>query len=126
MEGVHLAAHRVAQRMASEGEAAQQRGIGGQHQAADSNMEAVRKEKALDGVMPEKDQEEHREIHEVPVQVLEDEREFRLSTIILVAPLVYGASRRIEKEGPIVGLSIVIAREAKASGRPEDQDGGRK
>ena len=59
------------------------------------------------------------------MDVLEDERK-RLLAEVLLARLADGAGRRIGPERLVVGAAIVVAGEAEAARRPEDQERGRK
>ena len=60
-----------------------------------------------------------REVQEVAVDVLEDQRERALAAVAL-ARLADGAGRRIGPERLVVGAAVVIAGEAEAAGRPAE------
>src|SRR5437660_4469167 len=64
------------------------------------------------------------EIQKMAMQVLQDEREFRLA-FVFAARLTHRAGRRIQEKGPIVSLAIVIARHAKSQREGKDQQGRR-
>src|SRR4051812_42605019 len=77
-------------------------------------------------VVPEEDEEDDREIEEVAVDVLQDERERRLTFIALVTAIIDRAGGRIQKERPIVSLAVVVAGGAESARRAQDQQRGRK
>src|SRR5207247_10485718 len=75
--------------------------------------------------LPEQDEREREhEVERVPVQVLEDEREPRLSR---VPPVGLGdrARRRRQPEAAVVGLAVVVAGGAEEQREGEDQEGRR-
>ena len=81
------AADQVAQRVAAEGVAAEQDDVGGQHQGADADAEGglaggrIGEPQRLPHVVGEEDQEDQRQVEEVAVDVLEDQRERALAAV---------------------------------------------
>src|SRR5260221_3967562 len=70
--------------------------------------------------VPREDEDEYdRDIKEVPMQVLKNEK-LRL-TLVLHAGLAHRAARRIKKNRAIVGLAIIVASATKTSRGPENQ-----
>src|SRR4030081_3835282 len=92
-----------------------------------SHPARVGEPEALPRVAREDDEEEQREIEEVPVHVLEDQRQLLL-TAIAVARLTDGTAGGIGPERLVVRAAVVVASEAKAGGKWQDQqcrrDGG--
>src|ERR671918_2785883 len=105
--------------MAGDRVGAQQRGVGQKYHRAEPQSEAVGKGKCPDPVDEEDDRERERRIEEVAVNVLEDQREARLTRIAAVR-LGYGARRRREPERAVVGLAVVVARKPKPEGERKD------
>src|SRR3982751_2576279 len=58
------------------------------------------------------------------MRILKDQRECALAEVRF-ARLAHGAGRRIGPEGLVISTAVVIAREAKQPGDPEDQQRGR-
>src|SRR2546423_7977274 len=121
----------MAQRMAAERVAAEQGDVQGQHQRADADAKdlparrRVAKPQRQVNVMEQNNQEDQRQVEEVAVNVLNDEREAALAEIGL-AWLTDGAGWRVGPEGFVICATIVIAGHAKAARRPEDQQRRRK
>ena len=66
-----------------------------------------------------------RQVEEIAVDVLEDQRE-RVLAAVALARLADGAGRRVGPERLVVGAAVVVAGEAEAARRPEDQQRRRK
>ncbi len=117
--------------MAAERVAAKEDDVGRQDERTETNAEAdgpgrrIGEPQRQPHVIGEDDDEEQRQIEKVPVDVLEDQRERALAEIRL-ARLADGARRRIGPERLVVRPAVVIAGEAEAAGRPQDQQRGRK
>ena len=129
-EAVELASHEMAQRVAREGVEREEGGVEeqGERPPADADAEPairLREDEAPDHVVPEDDEDHERQVHEVAMQVLEDERELELAAVALALDLAHRAGGRIAEERPVVGLAVVVAGGAEAERRPQDQDGGR-
>src|SRR5262249_31115964 len=80
-EPVAESANQMAQRMASEGVAAQQGHVRQQHQRADADAEAAVKPKRLPDVVGQQEDEDQREVEEVSMDILQDQRKGALAEI---------------------------------------------
>ena len=118
-ELVEIAADEVAQRVAAERVAAEQHDVDREHERADADAELLsrpsrrRTSSAFHDVVREDEEEEQRDVQEVAVDVLEDERKRSLAAVAL-ARLADGAVRRIGPERLVVRAAIVVAGEAEA------------
>src|ERR1700682_298925 len=74
-----------------------------------------------DHVIPKEGQEQHREIKEIAMEVLQDKRERRLALVTFVSAIAHRARRRIQKERAVVSLAVVVAGGAKARRTAEYQ-----
>src|SRR5262245_16683046 len=122
-EAVHLSADDVAERMARQGIAAQQRRVEEQDEHPQPDPDAAaRREDRSHGIDPEEEQRDEREIQEVAVEVLEDEREGRLEAVLLVdGRLPHRAAGRVGEVEAVVGLPVVVAGRPEAERNPQDQ-----
>src|SRR4029079_1103794 len=77
-----------------------------------------------DRVVGQEDDEEQREIEEIAMDVLENERKGALTPVRLPR-LSHGTRRRILPERLVVGAAIVVAGEAEPARGPENQQRGR-
>ena len=116
--------------MASERVAAQEDEIHGEHDRAEADAEgppsgAVGEPHRLPHVVRQHDQEEEREIQEIAVDVLENQRERVLAEVFLPR-LADAAGRRVRPERLVVGAAVVVAGETEAARRPENQERCRK
>src|SRR5213083_976442 len=75
-------------------------------------------------VVQEDDDEQQGEIQKVSMDVLENQRERALPSVMF-SRLAYGARRRIRPERLIVGSAVVVAGQSKSAGRPENDQRGR-
>ena len=76
-----------------------------------------------DGVDPQEEQRDEREVQEEPVEVLEDEREGRLHPVAPVdGRLADGAAGRIGEVEAVVGLAVVVAGGPEAERDPQDEE----
>src|SRR3990172_5236128 len=129
-EPVQKPAHQVPKRVASQGGPAEENDVQCQHQAPDADSKCfasgrrVEKPHALPGVVREYQDEEKGQVQEVPVDVLQDERE-RVLAAVGLSGLSHGAVRGIRPERFVVRAAVVIAGESKSARRPEDQERGR-
>src|SRR4026207_2279452 len=79
----------------------------------------------MNSVVPKDEQKDERNVKKVTMQVLQDERKCSLAAILMSARFTNGARRRIEKEGAIVSLTVIVTGGAKTKRRRKDRDGGR-
>src|ERR1700704_7142171 len=56
------------------------------------------------------------------MQILKNEREFRFSLVASFARLTDGACGRIEKEGPVVRLTVVVTRNPESQRESQNQN----
>src|SRR4029079_7955591 len=121
-EAVEPPADEVAQRVAAERERRQADDVQQQHERAEADPElepaAVRvEEERAAGVVPEEREHDDREVEEVPMRVLEDQREPALAAVAL--PAGARAGRRGQEVGAVVGLAVVVTSGTKTERRPE-------
>src|SRR5690242_4894961 len=116
----------MAKRMAAEGVARQQDDIDGQNDCAHTHSELgaagpwIDKPEGAPDIQRENYQKKQREIEEISVNILQNQRE-RTFTTIVFSQFANGTGRRIGPKGFIVSTAIVVARQAKAARRPKDQ-----
>ena len=89
-EAVELAADEVPRRVAAERERREADHVREQHERAEADAELVRavarlEEEGADGVVPEEAEHDDREVEEVAVRVLEDQRQPALAAVALSA-----------------------------------------
>ena len=77
--------------------------------------------KTFPRIVTENENENHRDIHEIAVDVLDDERK-RAFTQITLARLADGAIHRIGPERLVIGTAIIVTGKAKTRRRPQDQN----
>src|SRR5215831_11577613 len=77
------------------------------------------------GVIPQEKKKEERGQKPVAMDVLQNQREPGLATV-LVAQLAHRTRRRIQEERAVVGLAVVIAGNAEAQGDAQNQQSRRK
>src|SRR3954454_1074375 len=108
--------------MASERVAAEQDHVHQQHERADVHVEVavVPTEEAVPRVFGEQPDKDDRDVEEVAVDVLDDEGEGTFAEVSL-ARLADGTVRRIGPERFVVSAAVVVTREAKTAGSPQDQ-----
>ncbi|MFM8349983.1 MAG: hypothetical protein ACKN9D_02860, partial [Actinomycetales bacterium] len=103
----------------------QQGRIGDQDQRADADMTplALMVAERDDRIPGEDDVEDQASVEEVPVAVLEDQRESGLAGVLLVR---FGnrAGRRGQPERAVVGLAVLVAGEPESQ-REDENDQGR-
>src|SRR5579883_2278883 len=98
----------MANAMATERIAGEQDDVHQHNQRSQADPEAAVPIERLDGIDPEKDQCDGREVHEVAVQVLHGPGKRGLSAVAL-ARLADGAPRRVGKKGAVIRLAIIVA-----------------
>src|SRR5579859_3043660 len=91
-----------------------------QNQRSHAHSKLSVEKKRLNRVPPQKNQEQHRQIQEIPVQILQNERKLRL-TLIIPRPLVNRTRGRILKKRAIVCFAVVVASSAKAQRPAQNQ-----
>src|SRR5262249_36458079 len=126
-EAVEATAGQVAERVARERVQGQEEGIAGQDERSDADPEPAGPAAGMDHVDRQDDQEDERQVEEVAMEVLDREPP-RFALVRRPAPqpaerpgLAHAATDRVEEEGPVIGLAVVVARDPEAPGRPEDQ-----
>src|SRR6185312_3388473 len=117
--------------MAGEQIQREQNDIDEQHQRTDADAEVqlligARKPEGAYCVIPKEAQEDDGAIKKIAMQVLQDEREFRFAAIISMRRLAHGAARRIHEERPVISFAIVVAGDAEAQRKSQNQQRRRK
>src|SRR5207244_388790 len=72
----------------------------------------------------EQEEERHRDVEEVSMDVLDDQRERALAAVSL-ARLAHGARWRASPEGLVVRAAVVVAGETEKSRERQNQESGR-
>ena len=103
--------------MAGEAVERQRGGVGEDHERPEADAERAAEPRGVNRVVPEKPQEDDREVEGVAVHVLEDEGEGGLTAVTAALPLGDGAGRGIEEERAVVGLPVVVTGRAEEYGR---------
>src|ERR1700720_1070781 len=80
-KAIQLAAQQMAQGVAGEKVERQQNDIDQQYDGTDADTESVFEKEAVYCVIPEKRQEDDRQVHEVAMRVLENEGEFGFASV---------------------------------------------
>src|SRR2546427_8443046 len=108
----------MAQRVTRERVAGEQRAVYRQNQRADRDAKCSCRPQCAPHVVPEKKQNDQREVQQIAMQVLQDQRKCSLAAII--APRSFGdsAAWRMECERTVVRLAVVVTGQTKSSGRP--------
>jgi len=83
-------------------------------------VEAVLPPHRVPGIFRQEKDENHRDIHEVTMDILNNQRE-RSFAEILLARLAHGAVWRVHPPRFVVSAPIVVAGNSKAAGSPQDQ-----
>src|SRR5580704_16954737 len=112
--------------MAGEKIQGQQSDIQRQDERTDAYSESILEKEAAHRVMPEKDNEDDAEIHEIAVQILKNKRELGLAGIAPARFFRHCATRRIKKESPVISFAIVIAGDAESERAGKNQERRRK
>src|SRR2546423_11331195 len=100
----------------------QQHDVGEHYQSAEGNAEVAIKAEGANGVIPEEAEKHEGKIHEVAVNILQNEGKRSFAAVLAVRALAYRARRRIEEECPVVGFAVVVAGHAKSQRSREDQE----
>ena len=77
----------------------------------------------LPRIVSENENKNHRQIHKIAVDVLDDERE-RAFADIRFARFADGAVRRVGPERLVIGAAVIITGEPKTRRRPQNQERG--
>ena len=118
-EAIQFSADQMAQRVARQAIGGQQNDVHEHNQRAHADAEAVGKIESAPRVVPKEGKNHSHDVEEIAVNILKNERESRLTTVLSATPFADGASGRIKKRGPVIRLAIVIARNTK-SPRPAE------
>ncbi len=105
--------------MAAQRVAAQQHHVDQQHQRPHADAEFAVEPQGLPHVVRQEHQKQERDVEEVAMDVLNDQREVALAQILL-ARLAHGAVGRVGPEGFVVGAAIVVAGDAEAAREYQD------
>src|SRR5687767_6469181 len=100
----------------------EQNRIDRQHDRARGDPELSPGPERFPDVVPEKEKHQQRYVQKIAMKVLEDEREGRLAAIVSTPPLRDRASGRMQREGSVVRLAVVVAGETESTRCPENQD----
>src|SRR5439155_17883729 len=125
-KAVQLAAQQMAQGMAREKVERQQNDIHQQYDGTDAHTKSVFEEEAVYRVIPEKRQEDDRQVHKVSMRILKNEGELSLATVAAPGLFRHSAARGIQKKGAVIGFAIVVAGHAETKRPCQDQERGRK
>src|SRR6266403_2038752 len=102
-----------------------QRDVESEDERADTDAEVAVEEEGVNGVVPKKNDEQNREVKEIAMDILEDERKSGFAAIVAARRFTDRAGGGIEEKGAIERLAVVVAGGAKAEGASKDQNGGR-
>src|SRR5262249_20789445 len=100
-----------------------------QNQRSNANTEmpvvvGASKKHPLDRVIRENDDKKECQIKKVSMDVLQDQREFALAAVTRTR-FANGACRRVCPERLVVSTAVVVARQAKSTGCPQNKQSGR-
>src|SRR5258707_5248504 len=109
-KAVKLPSYDVAERVARQGVSRQQDYVEQQDERADSYSNSPVKKESAKRVAPEKDEEDKPHIQKVAMKVLQDKRKPSLALVVALPALAASPGRRIEEEGPVISLPVVVAR----------------
>src|ERR1039457_5204021 len=125
---IHETANQMPQRMAAEGVTREQNHVHDQNQRPDADAEmgraVFREPHRLPRVISEDENKQHRDIYEITVDILDDERK-RTFAEKRFTRLTDGAIDRIGPERLVIRAAIIVAGEPKTCRRPQNQEGGR-
>src|ERR1044072_2208572 len=110
-------------RVTAERVAGEQNDVDGEDDGAKSDAElfatTVVEPERLPHVVREEKQKQHRNVHEVAVDVLQNQWKRSLADVAL-SRLTHGAVRRIRPKRLVVGAAIVVAGESKQAGKRQN------
>src|SRR5947207_2084266 len=101
-KAVQLAAQQMPQGVAGEKVKRQKNDIGQQYDGTDADTKSVFKEEAVYRVVPEKCQEDDRQVHEVSMCVLKNKRKLSLARVAPARFFRHGTASWIEKKGAVI------------------------
>src|SRR6266403_1323777 len=113
-EAVELASGEVAKRMAGKRVEREQRDVEGEDERADTDAEVAAEKEGANGVVPEKNDEQNRQVKEIAMDILEDKRKSGLAAIVAARGFADGAGGRVQEKRAVVGFAVVVAGGAKA------------
>src|ERR1700723_238910 len=120
-KAVEFAADQMTQGMARKRIGRQQDNVHQHDHRANADSEFAVEIESEDRVVPEKGDEDHRNVKEVAVHVLQDEGKRRLATIFPATALAYGAGRRVQQKSAVDRFAIVIAGSAETQRSGKNQ-----
>src|SRR6266404_1062526 len=103
-----------------------QRDVESEDERADTDAEVAVEEEGVNGVVPKKNDEQNREVKEIAMDILEDERKSGFAAIVTAGRFTDGTGGWVPEECAVVGFAIVITCCSKSQGGNENQQGGRK
>ena len=121
----------MAEGMTAKGVAAKKNDVNGEHDCSDANSEGfatsrrIAKPQRLPNVDREDDNKNEREIKEIAMDVLHNKRKRTLAQIRR-SRFAHAAGGGIGPKSLVIGASIIIAGKPESTGRPQDQECGRK
>src|SRR5882724_11711757 len=125
-ETIELSADDVTKRVTGKSVGGEENDVDEHDECAEADAEFAAEEEGFGGVVPEEAEKNNREIEEVAMNILQDERERRFAAIVFAnGGFANGAGGRIEKKGAVVGFAVVVAGGAKAERSTENKDCGR-
>ena len=98
----------------------EQNHVAQQNQSPNPDSYGAVKEEGVNGVAPEKNEEEHGQIEKVAMDILKNERKCGFTAIAMPA-FAHCASGRVQKECAIVGFAVVIAGYAESQRAGQNQ-----
>src|SRR5215467_10146198 len=111
----------MSQRMAGERVKRKQRYVQCENKRTNADSELAVEEKRTKGVVPEKTEKKNRQIEEIAMDILENERKGSFAAILAIRRFADCAGGRIEKKRAIVGFAVVITGCAKTQ-RPKQNE----
>src|SRR5438552_3250898 len=122
-EAIDLAADEVPHRMARQRITGEQRDVDHHDHPDEPDPPALPLAEREEGVLPQEEERDEGEVQEIPVDVLEGEREGSLERVAPVdGRLANGTTGRIREIRPVIRLAVVVAGGSEAERDPQDQD----
>src|SRR5438876_9936715 len=110
---IELSADDMTKRVTGKGVGGEENDVDEHDECAEADTEFAAEEEGFGGVVPEEAEKNNREIEEVAMNVLQDERERRFTAIVFAdRRFADSAGGRIKKKGAIVSFAVVVARGA--------------
>src|ERR1700733_4682654 len=120
-EAIEFSADQMAQGMARKCVGRQQDNVHQHDQGANADSEFTVEIEREDRVIPEKGDEYHRDVKEVAVHILQDERKRCFTAIVPAPTLTHGARRRVQQKSAVNRFAVVIAGSAETQRPGENQ-----